>query len=219
MPDQPPGGFRWLPQSLYSGAKLPHRPYVTTEVSPATENSSPRPAGSLVSQPASRPLFASNDWHVKIRVNKYSLGDSFAVLVFVGPVPTDSRDWIYSPSYAGSCAILSDIIPTPEFPYRPKPVMVAQGVFLNDAIQRAVPDLRSWDASVTVPYLRNHLSWRVIRGDLSPVNLADLPSLDVVIGARPLSSEPGADFPSYGKPQSFPDIILSNSDDTATPST
>lgn len=44
----------------------------------------------------------SLDWAVRIRVQKYEVEESFLVLVFLGDVPEDSKDWVTSKSFVGA---------------------------------------------------------------------------------------------------------------------
>lgn len=42
------------------------------------------------------------DWAVRIRMHKYEVEESFLVLIFLGDVPTDSKDWFTSPNFVGA---------------------------------------------------------------------------------------------------------------------
>ncbi|KAI0248615.1 hypothetical protein BJV78DRAFT_1234936 [Lactifluus subvellereus] len=45
-----------------------------------------------------------HDWTVRIHFKKYELGQSFAVLIFLGEVPDDASQWRTCPSFVGAHA-------------------------------------------------------------------------------------------------------------------
>lgn len=101
------------------------------------------------------------DWTARIEFKKYELGTSFSVLIFLGQVPENPREWRISPNYvgghhafvnsaAGSCANCTN-----------QQDLVIEGfVHLNHAIVRH-SGLGSLEPNVVEPYLTNNLHWKV----------------------------------------------------------
>lgn len=42
------------------------------------------------------------EWAVRIRMDQQAIGESFAVLIFLGDVPEDPKEWGLCPAFAGS---------------------------------------------------------------------------------------------------------------------
>ena len=101
------------------------------------------------------------EWTARVEFKKYELGTSFSVLIFLGQVPENPREWRISPNYvgghhafvnsaAGSCANCSN-----------QQDLVVEGfVHLNHAIAQH-SGLTSLEPNVVEPYLTHNLHWRV----------------------------------------------------------
>nr|QTF98733.1 tyrosinase [Armillaria ostoyae] len=139
------------------------------------------------------------DWTARIQVKKYALGGSFSVLIFLGEVPENSRGWRSSPSFVGAHHAFVNSAADQCENCRNQADLVIEGfVHLNTAIaQRS--GLGSFEPAVVEPYLKRELSWRVQKVDRTAVDLSDVPSLEVVVSATPLTLEPGATFPTSGE--------------------
>ncbi|KAI0032575.1 photo-regulated tyrosinase [Vararia minispora EC-137] len=145
------------------------------------------------------------DWAVRIHVKKYALGGSFSVLIFLGTVPSNPREWRKSPSFVGAHHVFVNSSASQCANCREQEAagMVSEGfVHLDTAIAR-LSRLGSFDPPVVEPYLKRELSWRVIRANKTVVDLNDLPSLEVLVCATKLTLEDGADLPNHGAPQYF----------------
>ena len=154
------------------------------------------------------------DWTARVEFKKYEYGTSFSVLIFLGRVPENPREWRSSPTYVGGhhafvnsaarrCANCSN-----------QQDLVLEGfVHLNHAIAQ-LSGLGSLEPNVVEPYLTNNLQWRVLNvfssflfmfanacSLLSQSNgrVAELQSLEVAVIATPLSYPPGAIFPVQGQ--------------------
>ncbi|KAG9029813.1 hypothetical protein FS837_003465, partial [Tulasnella sp. UAMH 9824] len=98
------------------------------------------------------------DWTVRIRVNKYGLGGSFSVLIFLGEIPDDPAEWRSSPNYVGAhrAFVSSGYGEHPDDANE-----ITEGfVHLNSAIA-AKSGLSSYDPKEVVPYLKRELGWRI----------------------------------------------------------
>ncbi|KAI9443337.1 photo-regulated tyrosinase [Lactarius indigo] len=141
------------------------------------------------------PDWHNTDWTARIHFKKYELGQSFAVLLFLGEVPEDASQWRTSPSFVGAHVAFVNSAADQCANCREQAEIVAEGfVHLNTAIAK-LSGLSSFDPTVVTPYLRDNLHWRV-----QAVALDRLPSLEVTVAAIPLTHEPGAIFPIAGEP-------------------
>ncbi|KAJ6568852.1 hypothetical protein B0H19DRAFT_1373291 [Mycena capillaripes] len=164
----------------------------------------------------------SRDWTARIQVEKYALNGSFFIVIFLGPVPSDSSEWYTSPSFVGSHFVFAN----PQVlgaqaqgdghcancQHQAAARIVVEGfVHLNTALARVIADsnenLTSFDPADVVPYLTERLSWRALRADHTPINAAEVPiSLDVEVSATPMWMHHGDQIPSYGEPDFFPEV-------------
>lgn len=150
--------------------------------------------------PVSTPALNSfYDWTARIRVKKYALQGSFSVLIFLGEVPENPRSWRSSPSFVGAHHAFVNSAAEQCENCRNQADLVIEGfVHLNTAIaQRS--GLGSFEPAVVEPYLKRELSWRIQKVNRTAVDLSDVPSLEVVVSATPLTLEPGATFPTPGE--------------------
>ena len=172
------------------------------------------PVGSL---PAKRPDHGVWDWTVRVEFKMHELHSSFFVLIFLGEVPEDPRDWHTCPNYVGSaCAFVNNAALKCSNCASQQDVVLEEYVHLDHAIA-SHSKLTSLDPSVIEPYLTSVLKWRVqkvprlfIYSYLSThahhsIQLsgepAELKSLGVSVLATPLSYPPGAKFPVPGPPR------------------
>ncbi|KAH9080397.1 photo-regulated tyrosinase [Lactarius deliciosus] len=142
-----------------------------------------------------------HDWTARIHFKKYELGQSFAVLLFLGEVPADASQWRTCPSFVGSHVAFVNSAADQCANCREQAEVVAEGfVHLNTAIAK-LSGLSSFEPTVITPYLQSNLHWRVQTIDTrTAVELDRLPSLEVTVAAIPLTQEPGAIFPIAGDP-------------------
>ena len=103
-----------------------------------------------------------NNWTVRIRAKHHELGRSFSVLIFLGPVPEDSTQWLTSPNLAGVDHAFVNSTAFSCANCRGQSETVTEGfVHINDFIASHHPELASYGEEVIKPYLKEHLSWRV----------------------------------------------------------
>ncbi|KAJ7871304.1 hypothetical protein B0H13DRAFT_1895798 [Mycena leptocephala] len=163
----------------------------------------------------------SRDWTARIQVEKYALNGSFSTYIFLGPVPSDSSEWYSSPSFVGSDSVFSDhqalgvqsdgVGHCANCQQQAAARVVVEGfVHLNTALARRIADpdenITSFDPVDVVPYLKEHLSWRVLSGHNAPIAAAGIPSLDVQVSATPMWIRHGDKIRSYGQPEFFPEV-------------
>ncbi|OJT09435.1 Tyrosinase [Trametes pubescens] len=151
------------------------------------------------------------EWSVRIRVKKFEVGRSFAVLVFLGEVPEDPQEWYASATYVGAHHAFVNSAPARCANCRRQGDSVTEGfVHLNDAIvKHAAP--HSLEPEAMKPYLRRDLSWRVRRIDGQAISPEYLGSLEVVVVVQPLSySAYSQQFFSQGRSTYYPEITTAH---------
>ena len=141
------------------------------------------------------------DWTVRIQVDKHALPSTFSVLIFLGDVPNNSKEWRKAPSFVGSFSAFAHSMAR----HRGGPQLAQGFVHLNRVLART-PDVHSFDPEDVQPYLRSHLQWRVMCADGTTIDPGTLPSLEVVSIGTPVSLQPGAELPDYGEPTYYYDI-------------
>jgi len=148
--------------------------------------------------PSGRPSNTHLEWSARVRCNKYELGRSFSVIFFLVNVPDDPDEWFTSPHFVGSFeAFVGSDTRSQSADHN-----IEGFVNLNDGlVKHSGQD--TLEPNVVVPFLTNNLHWRIQKVDGTVV---ELPSLEVVVLATPVSLPPGARFPVYGEPQAYPNI-------------
>ncbi|EKM54921.1 uncharacterized protein PHACADRAFT_259085 [Phanerochaete carnosa HHB-10118-sp] len=182
--------------------------HATPAVSKLAAPRNPQPSAESAPNSVSDAASSLYDWAVRIHVKKYELSGSFSVLIFLGPVPEDPREWRRSPSFVGAhhAFVNSSASQCANCHNQAAAGYVTEGfVHLNTAIAR-LSEIHSFEPSVVEPYLKRELSWRVVRANKTAVDLNDVPSLEVVVCATQLTLQPGADLPEHGTPQYFTGI-------------
>jgi len=133
------------------------------------------------------------EWTARIEFNKYELGSSFGVHIFLGDVPDNSREWQTSPNLVGShYAYVSS---GQSYGYGGSGGIEEGFVHLN----RGIVDhsgLPSLEPEVVEPYLTGALQWRAQLAGGQP---AHLNSLEVAVYVTPLTFPPGSQFPVPGE--------------------
>ncbi|KAG9009286.1 hypothetical protein FRB90_008451 [Tulasnella sp. 427] len=140
------------------------------------------------------------EWSARVHAKKFELGGSYSILIFLGQVPDDPKQWRSAPSYVGAQHVFANSqMEDCENCRRNATENVEGFVALNSAIA-AHSGLNSFDPQVVEPYLKKELSWRVQKVDRSAVDLSQLPSLQIVVVALPLQLHHGEMFPKAGTP-------------------
>jgi len=101
-----------------------------------------------------RPFY---EWTARIQSGQYELGSTYSVILFLGPVPDNPREWEVSPNFAGSHYVLANRDGGGR-----GDVLVEGFIPLDRAIVKH-SGLNSLDPDVVVPYLTRDLSWRVLK--------------------------------------------------------
>ena len=105
-----------------------------------------------------------NDWAARIRFKKYELGHGFAVLIFLGEVPADVREWRLSSNLVGThVAFVNSAADQCANCSGQMDVEIEGFVHLNSAIasQLSSTVLGSFEPNAIVNYLRKNIHWRV----------------------------------------------------------
>ncbi|KAF8990391.1 tyrosinase [Cyathus striatus] len=201
-------------------AALPPTTALSLSQAQPTAQSSDTPAAGLV-QAASdnggqQPLTAESvqsgsgdvsggmwDWAARIHFNKYELGGSFSVLLFLGEVPEDPESWLVASNLVGAHHAFVNSAAGRCANCRTQADLVIEGfVHLNNGIAQH-SGLGSLEPDVIHPYLKKELHWRVQKVDGTPVELT---SLEVTVISTPLTLPPGSAFPVPGDAQHHHDI-------------
>jgi len=174
-------------------------------VSLASFSGGPATQALFARPPGSGPSTAANSdpvphWSARIRFNQYEIGGSFSVLLFILDVPSNPEEYYTSPNYVGAFhAFVNTAAEECTNCQNHAAVGVEGFVQINDAILEHA-DQGSLDPDVVVPFLTKNLHWRVLKADGT---VAQLPSLEVMVLAAPLTLPTGAKFPVVGEPKHF----------------
>jgi len=143
------------------------------------------------------------EWTARIRCNQYEVGGSFSVFIFLDEVPTNPKQWFTDSAFVGT---FDAFVNSPLEGYANRNDQAdfdIQGfVHLNPKFLK-LSGQKSLEPSVVVPYLKKNLHWGVqkVTG-----TVAELPSLEVVVLATPLTLPEGAKYPTAGEPVHYHDI-------------
>ncbi|KAJ6502787.1 tyrosinase [Mycena vitilis] len=139
------------------------------------------------------------EWTARIQVRKYEVGGSFLVLLFLGSVPDDPAQWRESTTLVGAHHVFANrrvCVPERCVNCRTNREVEVEGfVHLNDGIAE-LSALDFLDPGVVELYLHESLHWRVQK---ISVDLANVPSLEVVVLSTPVTRPPGSLFPVPGE--------------------
>ncbi|KAJ7288750.1 tyrosinase [Mycena rebaudengoi] len=139
------------------------------------------------------------DWTARIEVKKYEVGGSFLVLLFLGVVPDDPRQWRSSPNFVGAHHVFANSLPERCANCRENRDAEVEGfVHLTEDIAEH-SGLDSLEPAVVHPYLKDNLHWRVQKAGGEAVDLSNVPSLEVAVFSTLLTRPPGSSFPVPGE--------------------
>ncbi|KAJ7269098.1 tyrosinase [Mycena rebaudengoi] len=139
------------------------------------------------------------EWTARIEVKKYEVGCSFLVLLFLGVVPDDPKQWRSSPNFVGAHNVFANSVPERCANCRTNRNVEVEGfVHLDEEIAEH-SGLDSLAPDVVKPYLKQNLHWRVQKAGGEAVDLSNVPSLEVSVFATPLTLPPGSSFPVPGE--------------------
>jgi len=188
-PGQPPG------RGPFSHNPPPPGPFSHNPPPPQQQHVGPAPPIAH-QQPLAPPNHGFYDWTARVEFKKHELGGSFCVLIFLGEVPQDPKQWHVSPNYVGAVHAFVNSVATQCANCRNQTNFVQEGfVHLDKGIAQH-SGLGSLDPDVIEPYLAKALKWRVQK---SNGDVAQLQSLEVTVLSTPLSYPPGAMFPVPGQ--------------------
>ena len=112
-------------------------------------------------QPLAPPNHGFWDWTARVEFKKHELGGSFCVLIFLGEVPQDPKQWHVSPYFVGAVHAFVNSVAGRCANCRNQADFVQEGfVHLDKGIVQH-SGLGSLDPDVIEPYLAKALKWRV----------------------------------------------------------
>ncbi|KAJ6580116.1 tyrosinase [Mycena vulgaris] len=186
-------------------AAVPVAPKSNLAAAPAHSNPAPAPVPHVQANLAHVTLPHNTeerkiwDWTARIQVKKYEVGGSFAVLLFLGAVPDDPKQWRTSSNFVGAHHIFANSVPDRCANCRTHRDAEVEGfVHLDEGIAEH-SGLGSLEPNVVEPYLKHNLHWRIQKAGGQVVDLSAVPSLEVTVFATPLTLPPGSDFPVPGE--------------------
>ena len=101
------------------------------------------------------------DWTARVECEKYELGRSFSVLLFLGEVPEDSEEWQTCSTFVGAYHVFVNSVAERCANCSRQAEFVAEGfVHLDNKILQ-YSGLGSLEPEVVEPYLTQALQWRV----------------------------------------------------------
>jgi hypothetical protein len=98
---------------------------------------------------------AFTEWTANFVMKEHELGQSYTVLLFLGPVPPTATQWRTSPSLVGVYSAHTSGTPRPG----EENAEIEGNIALTGALRRS--DLTSSNPEDVVPFLRRNLHWRV----------------------------------------------------------
>lgn len=106
----------------------------------------------------------TNHWQVFLRVKNFALTGTWGIHVFLGELPSATADWLLSDNRVGTVTMLSNTsrencancVAQAE-----DGILVTGSVPLNEALEERGVNVR--DTAAVVAYLKDKLSWRVVK--------------------------------------------------------
>ncbi|KZV72071.1 Di-copper centre-containing protein [Peniophora sp. CONT] len=144
------------------------------------------------------------DWTVRVQVDKFALGGhTFNVLIFLGDVPSDAKEWRSAASFVGSVTAFA----TPLLNHG-RPALIEGFVHLNNFIAEH-SGLHSFDPEEVKPYLKENLAFRIQTAGSQPVDPDEVPSLDITVASTPVTDVVDS-LPEYRDAQYQADLVLAD---------
>jgi tyrosinase len=154
---------------------------------------------------------AYREWYANIRVNKFAIGQSFFIHLFIGDAPADPGAWLdpATKSFVGSDVVFMDSAMANGNGNGGQLNIFAQLPLTRKLVELynagVIPDL---EVKTIRPYLKKNLKWKAQRFDLSAVPVRELRGLRVFV-LNSLVTPPrdkDRDFPSYGPLVPVPEV-------------
>ncbi|KAL1847794.1 hypothetical protein Daus18300_013836 [Diaporthe australafricana] len=148
----------------------------------------------------------TNHWQVFLRVKNFALTGTWGIHIFLGELPASTADWLLSDNRIGTVTMLSNrsrhncanCVSQAE-----AGILVTGSVPLNEALEERGLDVS--DTAAVVAYLKDNLSWRVVK-DTQDVPITDDFALTVGVSAQPVSVPGSSDeLVTWGHSEVFPE--------------
>ncbi|KAK7715643.1 hypothetical protein SLS63_011399 [Diaporthe eres] len=170
------------------------------------EDSAPAHNGTSANHNGAPANHNTNHWQVFLRVKNFALTGTWGIHVFLGELPASTADWLLSDNRVGTVTMLSNqsrqncanCVAQAE-----DGILVTGSVPLNEALEERGVDVG--DTAAVVAYLKDNLSWRVVK-DTQDVPITDDFALTVGVSAQPVSvSASNTELPTWGHCEVFPE--------------
>ncbi|KAH9484705.1 Polyphenol oxidase 1 [Psilocybe cubensis] len=145
-------------------------------------------------------------WSVRVECKMYEVGGSFSVYVFMSKeVPSDHPEWLFHPSFAGTFDVFANPEPEECANCTAHAGDIIKGfVHINQKLETL--NLDSLDPENVIPYLKEHISWGVLKSNGEVFDLQRFTSLKVTVICTPITLTVGAKYPKEGQPKIYPEV-------------
>jgi tyrosinase len=141
-----------------------------------------------------------NQWHnwtVRTHCKKFELGRSFTILIFLGEVPKEPRNWKKCENLVGVQHVFANRNAEQCGNCSSKSDLVHEGfIHVNRYLVEKLPGHPTYDPEHVKPYLTKNLNWRTVDTADVPV---EIKSLEVTVVSVTMSKAHHSFFPNIGK--------------------
>jgi tyrosinase len=139
-----------------------------------------------------RATTGDTEWFVETSVNRWALGTTFTIFVFLGDLPKDPKDYALASNLAGISTALAS-----NQPIGSMPVALTYGeIALRQSLDKA--GVASEDIA---SYLTNNLQWNVVLANGTVIPNDQIDTLNVWVEEESVTPAPDAtSFPTYHSP-------------------
>ncbi|KAH9484703.1 Tyrosinase [Psilocybe cubensis] len=163
--------------------------------------------GAAVDEQSAASMGTNLEWSVRVECKEYEIGGSFSVYVFMSnEVPSNQAEWLFHPTFAGTFDVFAN----------PHPEECANcSAHADETIKGFIHINKKYlerskkatlDPAVVIPYLKEHISWAVVKANGEVADIHKFSSLKVTVICMPLTLTDGAHYPVEGHPKIYPEI-------------
>ncbi|KAH9484704.1 Tyrosinase [Psilocybe cubensis] len=147
------------------------------------------------------------EWSVRVECEKYEVGGSFSLYVFMSKeVPSNHTEWLFHPSFAGTFDVFANPNPEKCANCTAHADQTIKGFIHINKKYLERSKKKTLDPEVVIPYLKEHISWGVIKANGEVADIKKFTTLNVTVICTPLTFSDGAKYPTEGRPKVYPEI-------------